>query len=426
MSSTRHASVMPFCMPTFVLLGFASIALADNWPGWRGPYGNGQSAEKSVPLEWKVPDNVRWKIELPSRGNSSPIVWGDRVFITQPLDAKGQVRSLWCIDRAKGKVLWKKEVHYKEQEPTHGTNPYCSATPVTDGKLIIASFGSAGLVCYDFNGQEQWRKDLGEMRHIWGNASSPILYKDMVILWCGPGEKQFLIALKKKTGEKVWQYDEPGGKSGENKTEWIGSWSTPVVARIGEHDELILSVPGMVKGFDPDSGKELWRCDGLGKLVYTSPVCSPDGIVIAFSGFYGPALAVQAGGKGDVTKTHRLWHHPQQNPQRIGSAIILGNYAYLVSEPGLAQCFVLKSGKDLWDKKRLGERTWSSLVAAAGHLLIANDAGEIHVLKASPDFQPVARNPLGPGEVVQASITISDGELFIRSHRHLWCIGWKR
>src|SRR5207247_1152895 len=182
-------------------------------------------------------------------------------------------------------------------------------SPGTAGKRVIASLGSAGVVCYDFAGKELWRKDLGKLLHIWGNASSPILYKDLVILWCGPGERQFLIALDKATGAQVWKYDEPGGKFGKEPADWLGSWSTPLVIRAGDHDELILPVPHQVKAFDPATGKVLWWCDGLGPLVYTSPVYSADGIAVVMSGFHGPALAVRVGGQGDVTTTHRLWQH---------------------------------------------------------------------------------------------------------------------
>src|SRR5436190_6214936 len=195
-----------------------------------------------------------------------------------------------CFDRATGKQLWFRTFSFRGKEPTHDTNPYGSATCATDGERVIASLGSAGLLCVDFAGKELWKKDLGEFIHIWGNASSPVIHGDLVYLWCGPGEHQFLIALNKKTGEKVWRQDEPGGKSGEKgNTDWVGSWSTPIIAKVGDREELILSVPYKVKGFDPKSGKELWSCDGLGALVYTSPVVSSDGIVVALSGYGGPA-----------------------------------------------------------------------------------------------------------------------------------------
>ena len=406
-----------------VLLIWVATLTADDWPAWRGPHGDGHSSAKAPPLQWSRTENVRWKTPLPGPGNSSPIVWKNRVFLTQALD-KGRRRAVLCLDRADGKILWQRETPYTDKESTHETNPYCSASPVTDGERVIASLGSAGLVCYDFAGKELWHKEVGKLEHIWGNASSPILYGDLAILWCGPGERQFLLAVKKTSGETVWKHEEPGGKSGAaGPKEWLGSWCTPIVARIGDHDELILGVPKKVKAFDPKTGKELWSCRGLGDLVYASPVCSPDGIVVAVSGYYGPALAVRAGGKGDVTETRRLWHHTQRHPQRIGSPVLVDGHAYLLNESGLAQCFDVKTGEDLWKKERVSGATWSSPVYAAGRLYINTMNGDTLVLSASPKYELLARNKLG--ERVLSSVAVADEDIFIRTYEHLWCIGGK-
>jgi outer membrane protein assembly factor BamB len=404
-----------------LLLSCAARLQAEDWPAWRGPHGDGHSSAKAPPLKWSRTENVRWKAPLSGSGNSSPIVCKDRVFLTQALD-KGRRRAVLCFQRGDGKLLWQRETVYTKEEPTHETNPYCSASPVTDGERVIASLGSAGMVCYDFAGKELWRKDLGKLEHIWGNASSPILYGDLAILWCGPGERQFLLAVKKTSGDTVWRHDEPGGKSGKaGPKEWLGSWCTPIIARVGDHDELILGVPKKVKAFDPKTGAESWSCDGLGDLVYASPVISVDGIVIAVSGYYGPALAVRAGGKGDVTDTRRLWHHTQKHPQRIGSSVIIGEHAYLLNESGLAQCFDLKTGEDLWKKERVSGESWSSPVYAAGRLYINTMNGDTLVLSASPKYQLLARNSLG--ERVLSSIAVVGDELFIRTYEHLWCLG---
>jgi outer membrane protein assembly factor BamB len=406
-------------LPVTVLLLGAAVAQAENWSGWRGPTGLGQSTDKMPPLTWSKSENIRWKAALPESGNASPVVWGEHIFLTQAIN-KGAKRGILCVDRKTGEEKWARYVEFTGKEPTHGTNPYGSATCVTDGERVIASLGSAGLLCLDFAGKELWKKDLGEFIHIWGNASSPVLHGDRVILWCGPGDRQFLLALDKKTGDEVWRHEEPGGHAGLKKGDpWIGSWSTPVITKVGDHEELILSVPKRVKGFDPKTGKELWHCNGLTDLVYTSPVVSPDGIVIAMSGYGGSALAVRAGGSGDVTKTRRLWHHPG-NPQRIGSAVIVGEHAYLVNEPGGASCFELKTGKDLWKQERLLGKTWGSFVHAAGRLYVTSNSGETVVVKADPNVEELARNKL-PDEVL-ASIAISDGELFIRGYKFLWCI----
>jgi outer membrane protein assembly factor BamB len=410
------------CLSFLLLL--PSLATAENWPGWRGPTGLGHSAEKDLPLEWGPTENVKWKAPLPDRGNASPAIWGDHIFLTQATN-KGTKRGILCLDRKTGKQTWATYIDFKGKEPTHGTNPFGSATCVTDGERVIASLGSAGLLCLDLAGKELWKKDLGQFIHIWGNASSPVLHGDHVILWCGPGARQFLVAFDKKTGDEVWRHEEPGGNSGlgEKKAPWIGSWSTPVIVKVGNREELILSVPKKVKAFDPKTGKELWSCAGLTDLVYTSPVVSPDGIVVAMSGYGGSALAVRARGNGDVTKTHRLWHHPR-SPQRIGSCVIVGDHAYLVNEPGRASCFELKTGKDLWNREDLLGKTWGSFVHAAGRLYVTATNGETVVVKADPKLQELARNRV-PDEVL-ASIAIADGELFIRGYKFLWCVSTKK
>ncbi len=192
----------------FLAVPTAWPASTPNWPGWRGPEGTGVSSEKSFPLKWSTNENVRWRLPLPDAGNSSPIVWGDRVFLTQAVKSENR-RTVMCIDRANGKLLWQSGVSYTEKEPTQQNNPYCAATPVTDGERVIASFGSAGLYCYDFEGKEVWHRELGKMNHMFGNASSPILHGDLCILNFGPDEKARLIALKKRTGEIVWEAPPP-------------------------------------------------------------------------------------------------------------------------------------------------------------------------------------------------------------------------
>src|SRR5688572_27961779 len=193
-----------------------TIVSAANWPAWRGPEGTGVSAEKDLPLRWSTNENVRWRVALPDRGNSTPIVWGNRVFITQAVEKEGR-RTLICFDRATGRQLWLQGPTYTENDPTHSTNPQCAASPVTDGERIIASFGSAGLYCYDFEGKELWHRDLGKQIHIWGNGSSPVLHGNACFLNFGPGERTFLIAVDKRTGKELWKVEESGGHSGEKQ-----------------------------------------------------------------------------------------------------------------------------------------------------------------------------------------------------------------
>jgi outer membrane protein assembly factor BamB len=417
--SVIHASGI-----TVLLLAVASLR-ADNWPAWRGPNADGHCAERDLPLKWSAEENVLWKVDLPDKGNSTPIIWGDRIFLTQATD-KGHKRSLMCFNRKDGSLAWEKAVQYKDDEPTHADNPYCSASPVTDGERVVVSHGSAGVYCYDLKGEELWHRDLGKCHHIWGNAASPIIYENLVILNFGPGERTFLIAMDKKSGDEVWKVDMPGGKLGDKgQAEWQGSWSTPVIAKIKGQDQLIMTWPGEVKAYDPKKGTELWSCKGLekdkgpDKLVYASPLVTDDAIV-AMAGYGGAWIGVKPGGSGDVTETHRLWRNPSAQ-QRIGTGVVVGEHIYMVDEPGTAQCIELKTGKTLWNQK-LGSTVWGSLVLSEDKLYVTSIEGDTFVFAAKPEkFEQLAKNPLG--EKTLSSIAASDRRLYIRTYKHLWCIG---
>ncbi len=414
---------MKCCTMLFaVILLSTTMALAGDWPAWRGPTGDGVSTETGLPVEWSREKNVRWRVPLPDRGNSTPIVLGDRVFITQAIEKEGW-RGVMCFNRADGKLLWKTGVTYTEKEPTHSTNPYCSASPATDGERVLASYGSAGLYCYDLDGRELWHRDFGPQLHVWGNAASPVVVGDLCILNVGPGERTFLIAVDKKTGKTAWRHDEYGGEFGTSNKDWTGSWTTPIVIQAAGRDELVMSFPKRVCAFDPKTGKELWTCGGLGPLVYTSPLLS-DGIIVAMSGFHGASLAVKAGGSGDVTETNRLWHNPPPNKQRIGSGVISDGHIYILDDPGIAECIELETGKVVWEKRLEGPTksytSWSSMVLSEGKLFAVNHAGDTFVVRASPEFELLSTNSLG--ERTLASHAVSNGDIFVRTYQSLWCI----
>ncbi len=416
----RHRTAL---LAAFVALSTTTATvLADNWPAWRGPTGQGITREANLPVEWDTSKNVLWHVKLPGPGNSTPVVWGNQVFITQATD-NGQKRGVICFDRRSGKILWQRYILYTGEEPTHRDNPYCSQSPVTDGSRVVAWHGSAGVVCYDMEGQELWRRDLGPFRHIWGNASSPVIVDDLVILNCGPGPRTFLVALNKHTGETVWRVDIPGGLEGGNSRTWIGSWSTPVIATLCGVRQIVMTFPLRIQGFDIATGKELWRHDGLGRLCYTSPLTDGN-VVVGMYGYMGPAAAVELSREGDRFNVRQLWR-VSRNPQRIGSGVIKDGFIYLVNERGVAQCIELRTGKTRW-QKRLGARCWSSCVLTADGLIYSIDqAGETFVFRADPEkLDIVARNPLG--ELTRASIAVSDGQLFIRTYEQLWCIGRKQ
>lgn len=410
------------------------LAAAADWPGWRGPGGQGLCSESDLPVEWDAAGkNVRWKVALPAEGNSSPIVWGDRVFITQATErsawppvkpenfpagtsvggpAVAERRSVMCFARSDGTLLWKRDTLYKEAESTHSTNPYCSATPVTDGERVIACHGSAGIVCYDMDGNELWFHDVGRLEQVWGNASSPVLYGDLVIQWCGPGERTFLLALDKRTGDVKWRHDEPGGDSGKDG-KFLGSWSTPTIAPVGGKDQLVLPVPGKLKGFDPLTGRELWWIAGAGNLIYMSPLVEEDVAVLG-------STAYRIGGEGEL-KRARLWRGTRG--AQVGSGVIADGRMYLLADGGVPVCYDLATGVDLWKDqldRRPGTTAWGSMVHAGDRLYITDQRGTTIVLAAGPKYQLLAQNELK--EHVNASLAISNGDIFIRTWKHLWCI----
>ena len=409
----------------FVILMAVLPAFAGDWPQWRGPGGMGISDEKGMPTEWDRTKNVTWKTALPGPGNSTPIVIGDRIFITQA-ENNGRLRSVIAFNRADGKQLWKQTIAFDGQEPTHDGNPYCSASPVTDGECIIAWHGSAGVVAYDLAGKELWKRDLGKFEQIWGNAGSPIIHGDQVILSAGPGLRHLLVSMDKKTGEIRWTHEQIEAQSKE-VGQFKGSWSTPVIHRIGGNDQILLSLPQRLAAFDPATGKLIWSCDGLSDLAYTSPIVG-NGTIIAMSGYQGPGIALRepsANDTGDLTASHRLWRH-EKTPQRIGTGVIVGQHVYIMNENGVVFCIDTKTGEQLWGR---GERagtgtTWSSMVHADGKLWVCNMKGETVVLKAAPKFEVISVNPLN--EMIRASLAFSDGQVFVRTYNHLYCIGPRR
>lgn len=416
------------CFKTIVaaLLCFSPVLRAENWPAWRGPEGQGHSTAKSLPLKWSKTENIKWQVPLTEPGNSTPVVWGDKIFLTQA-NKGGSVRGIRCFDRANGKELWKHDIMYAEPERNWNASWYCNASPVVDGERVIVTYGSAGMYCYDFDGKVLWKRtDLGKWEHGFGNGSSPVLYGDTVIQWCGPNEgkgRNFLLAANKKTGETVWEHDEK-----------YGSWSTPLLTKVKGQDQLLLAMSadvkgapedktGFLKGFDPKTGKELWRCQGINSFVYTSPLASKD-IAVQMAGFGGSALAVKLGGSGDITKD-RLWLHPS-NIQRVGSGAIVGDHVYIVEENGTPHCYELATGKEVWkvEKRPGGGSTWSSMLVAAGRLYVQCHNGDTLVFAASPKYELLAINRLGEG--TYASFAVSNGEVFTRTTKTLWCIAEKK
>jgi outer membrane protein assembly factor BamB len=417
-------------MKTKLFLGYglllAVAASGANWPAWRCD-GTGVAPEKKAPVKWSTNENIRWRAELPGPGNSSPIVWNNKVFITQ---ADGERRDVMCFDRKSGKLLWRKGTTSSAKEATHEANPYGSSTPVTDGKRVIAWFGSAGLICFDMDGKELWRRDTGKQEHMWGYGSSPVLYEDLCILQFGPGPGAALIAVNKSTGENLWRvelpekdpevrYDGFAGKKGQP----LGSWSTPLVVKSGKRDELVLSIVGELRGFDPKTGRQLWRADGLSPLIYTSPVAS-DGVIVGVGGFMGSTVAIRSGGSGDLSND-RLWFVQREKKNRISTGVVSKGHLFLCNMDGIAQCIELKSGIEKWSERLKGTgpsgEIWGSMVLAGDNIYVVNQSGDTFVLKADPlKLELVSVNPLK--DKSNSTPAVSNGEIFIRTYHALWCI----
>ena len=409
---------------------------AENWTMWRGASGNGICLEKNLPERWSTTENIAWKIALPDRGNSTPVIWGDRIFLTQPLE-QGTRRMLLCLDRRDGRVLWQRGVKYLAKEETHRSNPYCSESAATDGERVIAAFGSAGVFCYDYAGKLLWKRDdLGRIEFEWGSAASPVIHGGRVYVYRVPSKAAHLLALDKRTGKTLWRADDPavttkgrtdGFRGNRDTTYWVCSYATPLIIPHGGGEAVLMTPPGAVRAHDPATGKVLWSCGGLNPLVYASPNFG-EGVVVAMGGFLGTSLSVRAGGKGDVTQSHRLWQ-AVRTANRLGSGVIHDGHFYVLNTPGILECIELKTGKVLYSERLRGRgakgESWSSMLLAGDRIYIPNQSGDTFVVRAAPKFELIATNPLDRA-LTNSSLAASDGQLFLRTHQHLWCIGKKK
>lgn len=394
----------------------ADAPVVEDWPQWRGPRGDGTSLEKNVPTHWSATENIAWKAAVPGIGHSSPIVFGDKVFVTSCLEEKGQ-RLLLCFARQDGKLLWQKEVAHSELERKHKLNSFASSTPCTDGKRVWVSFfdlPQIDLVCFDMDGNEVWRKSPGIFKSVHGFCSSPVCFKDTVILNCDQDAPAYIVCYEKMTGVEKWRIDRP------NKTR---SYCTPTFFNINGKAQMILSGSKSVTGYDPETGAPLWIINGPTEQ-YVASIVMTDGVAFMTGGFpEHHLLGIDPAGTGDITtSSHILWHEKTdfRAVSYVPSPVAYDHWFFLVGDNGLGTCWDARSGKELW-KAQLNKHQSASGIVADGNVYFTDDTGQTEVYKAGPAFELISKNPLE--EEVRASPAVSRGQVFIRSLHTLWCIG---
>lgn len=414
-------------------LAAASLASAGDWPRFRGPNGSALSKDAATPLRWSESENIVWRTELPGPGTSSPITTGGKVFVTSwtgygadpgTTDPKDLARVLVCLDEHSGKILWQKEVKTDVAEDRYDgflrDHGYASNTPVTDGERVYVLFGKSGLVAFDLAGNKLWQKPVGTDPHPmgWGSAASPIVYKNLVIVNAAAAGRA-LYAFDGKTGKQVWK------NPADSLT---GCWGTPILVDVeGGKQELAISVPFEVWGLDPDTGDFLWFSEGVQTMAACTSLIARDGIVYSVAGGPGAngAAAIRAGGRDDVTKTHRLWS--KNFGSYVPSAVLVGDHLYWVNNDGVAFCVNRETGEQVYSKRVPdGGQFYASITAAGDKLYAVSRKNGTFVLAARPDFEVLAHNTLdSDAGMCNASPAVSDGRLLLRSNKYLYCIGEK-
>jgi outer membrane protein assembly factor BamB len=383
------------------------------WTRWRGPSGQGLASTDGYPDSWSATSGVIWKVPVPGQGNSSPIVWADRIFLTTAYDG-GRRLSVVAYQRSNGSKLWEAFAPEGRTDSwAHSKNGHASSTPATDGQRIYAFFGSRGLVAFDLSGKQQWHRDLGPLDIYHGPAGSPLLYKDRLILFEDQGRNSFIAAFDTRSGQQIWR---------TARDARVG-WGTPIAIHVADHDEIIVSGERVVQAYDPDTGRELWRCGGNLWEVIPTPVVGY-GMVFCSSGRAGPTLAIRPGGKGDVTRSNLAWTSPRGSPF-VPSPILYRDALYMVNDmSSIVTALDPLTGRTLW-QGRLGtarsEGFSASPVAVDGKVFFTNDDGETFVVKAGSAFELLHVNRIG--EPTLASPALVDARWYFRTNRNLVAIG---
>ena len=414
-----------FILLVVLCFGTCSSSGAD-WTQFRGPGGLGTSDEQALPTKWSATENIVWKGDLPGPGASCPVVAGDRVFLTcytgyglEPNkgEQKDLKRHLLCIDRKLGKTLWTKE--FEPKLPEHGYqgegayHGYSASTPLVDGDRLYVFFGKSGVFCFDLEGQEQWQASVGDGTNGWGSGTSPVLHGKLLIINASI-ESGSLVALDKQTGKEVWR------AKGINS-----SWNTPLLVNAKQRPEVIVSTESRLLSFNPDDGMPLWNADGVHRYVCPSVVAHDD-VVYAIGGGH-TSLAVKLGGSGDVTATNTVWKKPLGS--NVCSPVYSAGHLYWASDSGGFICCQNAVNGETVYQQRLEPRPgtiWSSAVLGDGKLYFVSQHNGTFVVAAKPQFELLAHNVIADDDSrTNASPAISNGQLFLRTDRRLYCIGSK-
>jgi outer membrane protein assembly factor BamB len=416
----RTLSLVLLLLPALL----ATPVQAENWPGWRGPRGDGTSREQHIPIEFngETGENIAWKVPVPGYGHSSPIVHGDRLFVATCVEETDQ-RLLLCYDRVTGKELWRQNVLEAPLEKKHKLNSFASGTPASDGERVYCTFlepefhsanertpGQMVVAAYDLEGNQKWLVRPGRFASVHGFCSSPVLFENLVIVNGDHDGDSYIVALDRETGAEVWKIPR------EHKTR---SYVTPIIRQIDGRTQMILSGSKSVRSYDPRTGRQHWVIDGPTEQFVASLVYNGE-LLFMTAGFpEHHILAIRPDGRGNVTDSHIVWR-TTKSTSYVPSPIVVGEYFLVAADNGVASCYEANSGKLLW-MERLGKHYSASLVTAEGLVYFLADDGVTKVVRPGADLEVVAENPLG--EYCYASPAISNGKIYIRSEHHLWCVG---
>ena len=408
----------------FILFAlFIPPLTAEEWPQWRGPMLNGTSSEKNLPIRWSTTENVTWKLAMPERSGSTPIVWGDYVFLNV---GEGSNLSLWAVDRTSGAVRWKRPLSAGNRRMMK--QQMSSPSPVTDGRSVWVMTGTGVLKAFDFSGKELWGRDIqadyGRFGLQWGYASSPLLFEDSLYVQVLHGmhtdDPSYLLRIDKATGKTVWRVL----RMTRARFESPDAYTTPALLKQGNSTEIVITGGDVVTGHDPATGQELWRADGLNPSndgsyrIVASPVVYGD--LLFAPSRERPLLALKPGGRGDVTKSHVLWSF--NNGPDVPTPVSDGTYLYSINDRGILYCLDARTGKVIYGPQRLRNATYSgSAVLADGRIYITDEDGVTTVIRSGPKFELLSQNDLQ--DYTLSSPAISDGQIFVRTASFIYAIG---